>query len=49
MQAIGVDIFCLNRIDLNKKHLIERIITKKLYEVFESVQSPQIESVYPHL
>ena len=46
MQAIGVDIFCLNRIDLNKKHMVERILTKKEYEVFESFQSPQAKKEY---
>lgn len=38
---IGVDIFCLNRIDLEKQHLITRILTKAEFELFQSLSSNQ--------
>lgn len=39
MKGIGVDIFCLDRIDLNHTHTIEKILTETEYSVFKSFQS----------
>lgn len=46
MKAIGVDIFCLNRIDLENISLIKRVLTVKEYEIFESYVSEQAKREY---
>ena len=46
MQAIGVDIFCLNRIDLEKTHLIKRILTENEYKIFCELNDSQAKKEY---
>ena len=46
MQAIGVDIFCLNRIDLNNENLFKKVLTVKEYEIFQSLKSEQAKKEY---
>ncbi len=46
MQGIGVDIFCLNRIDLSNKRLFERILTKNEYQIFQSLPNEQAKKEY---
>lgn len=46
MKGIGVDIICLDRINLEKKHLFERVLTSKEYEVFSSFNSDKAKKEY---
>ena len=46
MKAIGVDIFCLNRIDLTNLTLIKRVLTAKEYEIFQSCTTNQAKKEY---
>ena len=46
MQAIGVDIFCLNRIDLDKTNLFLRVLTEKEYLIFQSLKNDQAKKEY---
>ena len=46
MKAIGVDIFCLNRIDLDNHNLIKRVLTTNEYDIFQSLKSDQAKKEY---
>lgn len=46
MKGIGVDIFCLDRVDLNRIATIKRVLTDKEYAIFQSFQSDKAKKEF---
>lgn len=46
MMNIGVDIIDLERLDIDNKHFIERVLTSNEYQIFQSFQSEKRKKEY---
>lgn len=46
MKGIGVDIFCLDRIDLSRIATIKRVLTNQELAIFNQIQSEQGKKEY---